>query len=318
MSFTLASPDRLLARYQRTGDPRVLGRLFDHTAPELLRVAAWLCGNRADAEDLLQRTFVTVIETRGAFDASRRALPWLCGIVGNHARKLHEQRQRRIDLAGERSGERDPAHAAADAEFAASVAQLRAELGSPYAEVLDLHLGEGLNSKQIAERLGRPAGTVRTQLVRALDLLRRQLPAGFAAGLALSATATASSLATVRAAVIPGAGAGAAVTTLGGLLMGKKIAVVVPALALLLGGAWVIADRNDEAPVRAEAPQVAFAGTPAQPDRRGDESPATLRGAVGANDLAPDADTATLVVRATWLHDGSPAAGIGITLTPQR
>ncbi|HZN37349.1 MAG TPA: sigma-70 family RNA polymerase sigma factor [Planctomycetota bacterium] len=321
MSFALAAPDRLLARYQRTGNPRALGKLFDRTAPELLRVAGWLCGNRADAEDVLQRTFVTVIETRGAFDATRRALPWLCGIVGNHAKKLHEQRQRRVAPTGERAGERDPAHAAADAEFAATVARLRSELGSPYAEVLDLHLGEGLNAKEIAARLGRPAGTVRTQLVRALDLLRRQLPAGFAAGLALSASATASSLATVRAAVVPG-GATATAFTFGGLLMGKKIAVVVPALVLLLGGGtWALVDSNDAAPVRAEAPQLAVAGTAAQPPAdHGAEppAPATLRAVVAANDLAPDADTATLVVRATWQHDGSPATGIGVLVMPQR
>ncbi|HEX6810101.1 MAG TPA: sigma-70 family RNA polymerase sigma factor [Planctomycetota bacterium] len=326
MSFPLSSPDRLLARYQRSGDPRVLGRLFDRTAPELLRVAAWLCSNRADAEDLLQRTFVTVIETRGAFDSSRRALPWLCGIVANHARKLHAQRQRRLEQAGERGGERDPAHAAADAEFAASVEQLRAELGSPYAEVLDLHLGEGLNAKQIGERLGRPAGTVRTQLVRALDLLRRQLPAGFAAGLALSATATAASLATVRNAVIPGAGAVATAATFGGLSMGKKIAVVVPALVLLLGGAWALHDSNDVTPVRADAVRPAVASLPAAApgerpgSRAGDASraqPAATRDAVvAAHGVAPDADTATLVVRATWQNDGSPAANVGFRVTP--
>lgn len=31
-------PDRLFRRYRETGDPRYLGRVFDRTAPELLRV----------------------------------------------------------------------------------------------------------------------------------------------------------------------------------------------------------------------------------------------------------------------------------------
>lgn len=330
MSLALAGPDRLLARYQRTGDPRALGKLFDRTAPELLRVAAWLAGNRADAEDLLQRTFLTVIETRATFDPSRRALPWLCGIVGNHARKLHEQRQRRLAATGQRAGERDPAHAAADAEFAASVAQVRAEIGTPYAEVLDLHLAEDLDAKDIAARLGRPAGTVRTQLVRALDLLRRRLPSGFVAGLALSASATSASLATVRAAIVGRAAAlapaTAAVTTaftFGGLLMGKKIVVVVPAFVLLLGGgAWAIVNANDDAPVRAEAPQLAVAGiaseTPAPPDAAASLPAATRAAVATANEITPDADTATLVVRATWQHDGSPAASIGVMVMPQR
>ena len=109
MSLNFAGPDRLLAHYQLSGDPRALGKLFDRTAPELLRVAAWLCGNRADAEDVLQRTFVTVIETRGAFDPTKRALPWLCGIFGNHAKKVHEQRQRRVAPTGRTEEERQRA-----------------------------------------------------------------------------------------------------------------------------------------------------------------------------------------------------------------
>jgi DNA-directed RNA polymerase specialized sigma24 family protein len=54
MVLYLHSTDRLFQRYLRTGDPAALGKVFVRTAPELLRVAAWLCGNRADAEDLLQ------------------------------------------------------------------------------------------------------------------------------------------------------------------------------------------------------------------------------------------------------------------------
>ena len=105
--------------------------------------------------------------------------------------------------------------------------------------------------------------------------------------------------------------------------MGKKIAVVVPVLVLLLGGGtWALVDSNDAAPARAEVPQLAVAAIATKsPAERGGEppAPATLRSAVAAaNDLAPDADTATLVVRALWQHDGSPAAGIGISVTPQQ
>jgi RNA polymerase sigma factor (sigma-70 family) len=166
MPIRAANPDWLLKRFCRTGDPAVLGALFDRTAAELLRVAVWLCGNRNDAEDLLQRTFVSVIESRASFDPRRGALPWLCGILANHARRLQEQRARRLPAVREPAGERDPAEVAADAELMAAVAKLKGELGPPYREVLELHLGQGLNAKEIAERLGRPAGTVRTQLVR--------------------------------------------------------------------------------------------------------------------------------------------------------
>src|SRR5690349_9293176 len=104
--------DRAFHRYCRSGDPHALGEVFDRTAPEILRVALWLCGNRADAEDLLQRTFLSAIEGRQRFDASQRVLPWLCGIAVNHARSLQRERQRRTRERGEARPAPDPADSA--------------------------------------------------------------------------------------------------------------------------------------------------------------------------------------------------------------
>jgi hypothetical protein len=39
MPLPFATPDRLLARFRRTGEPDHLGALFDRTAPALLRIA---------------------------------------------------------------------------------------------------------------------------------------------------------------------------------------------------------------------------------------------------------------------------------------
>ena len=125
--MTRSSENRCFRRFQETRDPRLLGKVLDATAAELLRVAGWLVGNRSDAEDLLKRTFVTVIEARGNYDPSKRAMPWLVGILGNHAKKLKEQKRRQPDTLVI-SGEASPLVAAADAEFARVVAELRVEL----------------------------------------------------------------------------------------------------------------------------------------------------------------------------------------------
>lgn len=332
MFLPFASPERLLARFQRSGEPRDLGRLFDRTAPELLRVATWLAGNRADAEDLLQRTFLTVLTKRGDYDASRRAVPWLCGILGNHAKKLHEQRAR-PPVATAPAEERDPLTAAADAEFADAVARVRRELGSPYAEVLDLHLGEGLDAKTIAERLGRPAGTVRTQIVRGLELLRRHLPSGFVTGALLTTAAQAASLAVVRTTVLRAVGStgrAAATTstvgvfTLGGIVMAKKLFVVVPLLAVLLGGsAWLLLRENAPPPARPTAPAapiVANVDTGRTPNANFDattDAASTPRiAAAAAPAIAAEAGFATLVVRVRWNDDPAPTAGVGVVAEP--
>ena len=52
------------------------------------RVALWLAGNRSDAEDLLQRTFLKAIETRHKFRHGEPVLPWLMGLLGHEGRAL--------------------------------------------------------------------------------------------------------------------------------------------------------------------------------------------------------------------------------------
>ena len=59
--------DSRFRQYCETGDPDALGDVFDCTAGRLQRVAVWLTGNREDADDLLQRTFLKAIETRAQF-----------------------------------------------------------------------------------------------------------------------------------------------------------------------------------------------------------------------------------------------------------
>ncbi|MCB9879411.1 MAG: sigma-70 family RNA polymerase sigma factor [Planctomycetes bacterium] len=338
MPLPFAGPDRLLAHYARTGDARSLGRLFDRTAPELLRVALWLVGDRHDAEDLLQRTFVAVMQSRERYDPARRAVPWMCGVLGNLARRLHEQRARTardvpIEGVAECAGAGDPVRAARDAELAAAVARMRDALGPPYAEVLDLHLGEGLLANEIATRLGRPAGTVRTQLVRGLGLLKRHLPNGFVAGLLLAGSARAAVLVAAQAAVRQqvvsaalaaqpaGAAAGTAALAIqiAGMTMGKKMLWLAPALLLALGGGVLWWQQDSAAapvapaPLAAEVEVVGRDGSSREPVASAAERVAAVAGDALPE---PDPDWATLVVRLKWEDDGSPAVGVGIRAQP--
>lgn len=241
MPLRLRQLDRQFARFYRTRDAAALSFVFDRTAAELLHVAAWLVRNRADADDLLQRTFLTAIEQRAAFAQQRRVRPWLLAILANHARNLRRARARTAPELPPPAPAVDPVQAAADAEFASWLAAAQAAIGPPYQEVLELHLQQGLNAREIAERLGRPAGTVRTQLMRALQRLRRQLPSGFVAaaiGWRIEPAALAAARAEVLAAVPPAAAVVCSATVptillgLEGLLVGKKLIVLLPVLAL--------------------------------------------------------------------------------------
>ena len=177
-------------------------------------------------------------------------MPWLVGILTNHARNLKRERARQAALPTVEERTADPARAVADAEFAGAVARVRGALDEPYAWVLDLHLGEGLNAKEIAARLERPAGTVRTQLVRGLRQLRDRLSGGAVAVAAPLALEPATRLAirssllaatqnipwTATAATASVSTSGVAVAA-GGLVTMRQLLLVIPAALLLLGTA---------------------------------------------------------------------------------
>src|SRR5262245_38453725 len=85
---------QLFERFRARGDLRALGKVFDELAPRLLPVALHR-GDAADAEDVLQQTFLLAIERADAFDATRRLEPWLAGLLTNIANNARRSAKRR-------------------------------------------------------------------------------------------------------------------------------------------------------------------------------------------------------------------------------
>ncbi len=229
----------LFERYRLSGDPDALARVFDGCAPAILEVAIQLARDTAEAEDLVQATFLTAIESSGGYEAGRPLVPWLLGILANHARKLRRNDARSIP------GDCVTAPMAVDTirtvqgrEFSRVVAESIEGLEEPYRSVLVFHLLHGMSSTEIGHALGRSPGTVRSQVARGMDCLRRTLPVGFAGAAAALGIPT-RGLAAVRQHVLGVARAGRPFVLLGGLgmvgglLVMKKFALLVGACALI-------------------------------------------------------------------------------------
>jgi hypothetical protein len=122
---------------------------------------------------------------RGARDVrrARELLPWLLGIL---ARKAAEERRRaRRSIEPDRLEAReaeDPARGIESLEVSVAVASAIERTPAPYREVLEAHLKDGKSAQEIALALGRAPGTVRVQIHRGLEMVRRALPAGLAVG----------------------------------------------------------------------------------------------------------------------------------------
>lgn len=287
--------DKLFDRFRTRGDAMALGRVFDATAPELLRVAMSLVPGPAEADDLLQATYLTAIEKAAAYDADRRLVPWLIGILVRHAHDQRRKRDREVDPERLASREVQGPHSEAEIqELSEALESALGRLPRRYSEVLRPFLREGEGAADIAKRTGQAPGTVRMQIHRGLDLLRKALPAGFAFG--AMGIATGPGLGVVRAKVLhAGAAAGSGLVTvsavavptsaLGGIAMAKKVALVAGIVSLAAGLTWVanIVAGTTTDPVDVDSPLVAV----------DDESENARR--AGAPSLeAPDASAETL------------------------
>lgn len=333
--------ERWLVRFRETGDPGALGRVFDATAGELLGVARHLVGDGGEAEDLVQATFLALMEHPERYDGRRSARAWMVGILTHEARHARRRAARRVDARGaleearEREEALDPAGHAARGEAAGLVREALERVPELYRGVLERHLA-GEAPAVIAGKLGRAPGTVRVQLHRGLELLRRALPASVAGGIGMAApgaggaaAGAARGLAAVRAEVLAVAraagatggalaGSSAVTASLGAILMAKKLAFVGVALAAAVS-IWMWKGERDAAsqpeggdgvvrvvgaleggPNRGQAGADATAGTEAA--REGGRS---ALGTSGAGPLRLD----RLRVATVFL-DGRPAPGV--------
>lgn len=271
-----SSLESLFRRYRERGDGNALAAVFDRTAPELAKVAGYLSGgDRHRAEDLLQQTWLAAITHAGHWDGERPLLPWLLGVLANHARSAVRAQRHHVpgaEVLETLLATDDPVRSSSDGEFGQLLQKALAELPSPFREAVTLHVEHGLTAVEIGRALDRPAGTVRTQIVRGLDRLRALLPVGLAS-LGIAAVLTAEQLLAVRRTVLAAAG-GPRGSFLGERLVrwsaGLLLTAALATLALLMRAESV------EPPAMAESraePEVVLAASLDEPPAKRDRVP---------------------------------------------
>jgi RNA polymerase sigma-70 factor (ECF subfamily) len=158
-----------------------LARDLDATFPRLVEKAGpglyWglrrLCGDHQEAEDLTQETFIRAYRALGEFDRARfgdlRLSPWLWTIALNLGRNHLRDRSRRpifVEMTERGADDPEPADTAAWDRRLSSLS-----LDQRRAVVLRHVVGLGIG--EIAEATGRPEGTVKADIHRGLERLRR-------------------------------------------------------------------------------------------------------------------------------------------------
>jgi RNA polymerase sigma-70 factor (ECF subfamily) len=155
------------------GDHQAMVELVDRYQSLVFGFCYRMLGQRQDAEDATQETFVRVLRSLARWDDQRPFRPWLLTIAANRCRTMLESRRRRpVPCAIDENQCRDRSGDWREADLLNEEIQLGLSRISPeHREAFLLFHEHGMSYQQIAEMLGCPLGTAKTWIYRA----RRQL-----------------------------------------------------------------------------------------------------------------------------------------------
>jgi len=169
--------ERELIRRLKRGDGAAAAGLVTSYGEALLRYLTAIVGNRSDAEDAFQETWVRVIDRIASFDDGLPFGPWLFRVARNQAFDLLRRRRLRTWLGGSRDDDTPgPEPSACDRHPEELMARqlagrLLQTMNATQRELLALRFAAGLSYEEIAAVCRVPIGTIKSRLHRALDTL---------------------------------------------------------------------------------------------------------------------------------------------------
>ncbi len=161
------------------GDQLAMLALVDRFRGQVFGLCLRMLGQRQDAEDAAQETFVRVLKNLHRWDPGRDFEPWLLAIAGNRCRTALATRKRRPggemlpeQVPDERPDQQSAQHLAEEVSLALE------HIREDYRQAFVLFHEHQMSYEQIAEAMEVPLGTVKTWVHRArrglVDRLRQR------------------------------------------------------------------------------------------------------------------------------------------------
>jgi RNA polymerase sigma-70 factor (ECF subfamily) len=181
--------DEELLQLSRNRDYSAFEELVRRYEGRIYRLGLKMLKSPDDAEDILQKTFLSVFENLDSFRGESKFSTWVFRIAANHAlMKLRREKGITIDSldAPPSPGEIGLSSRIADEncnihkqferkEFAEHLGQALSELPEIYRLVFMLRDVEGFSNKETAQMLGIGVPAVKSRLLRARLFLREKL-----------------------------------------------------------------------------------------------------------------------------------------------
>lgn len=175
-------PDEALARLAANGNAAAFDEIYNRHKRFVYNIALRMTGNPADAEDLTQESFVSVLRRISHFRGDASFTTWLYRVVVNQVKMHFRYRSSRPETQtsdGEipercprLAGRSNPAEQLTDR---LAIEKAMRMLPPGYRAAFILHDIEGYKHEEAARLLGHTAGTSKSQLHKARANLRAVL-----------------------------------------------------------------------------------------------------------------------------------------------
>jgi len=171
--------DRGLIIHAAQGDQDAFDELIRRHQSAVFNTALRLLGNRSDAEDAAQESFIRAFHAFNTFDTAYPLLPWLRRITTNVCLNRIKGDKPSLSLDDVLSPPMEPSpgpetqtvNRERDAQIRSAILSLR----PLYRAVIELRHFQDLSYAEIAETLDRPLSDVKSDLFRARKLLAETL-----------------------------------------------------------------------------------------------------------------------------------------------
>lgn len=204
--------EETLVERLRNGDMAALEVLMEQYAARVYRLAHGITRNEADAEEVVQDVFLTVVRKIHTFEGRAALGSWIYRVTTNAALIKRRGKRSSVEVSledhlpkflpdGHRAGDQaflltdwsqTPEQDLLSKETRALLQRAIDELPEHYRAVLVLRDVEGLSNEETAEALGESVSSVKSRLHRARMALREEVTRFFAPSTRMDRTASAS------------------------------------------------------------------------------------------------------------------------------
>lgn len=180
VAYGIHTEEAALIEAAKTGDQEAFRQIVERYQGAVYNLAYRMLGTPEEAEDAAQEIFVRIYRQLGRYDMERKFSTWTLAIATNYC--IDQLRRRRMQfvpleniIPWARARESGPEGEALSSESRDEMQRLLKRLPEKYRAPLVLRYWEELSCAEIAEILGVPEGTIKTQIHRARKQLGKML-----------------------------------------------------------------------------------------------------------------------------------------------